>query len=107
MGQGSLDKQGVVLVGASRRIGPATAVQGARVVLVARQEEALQRLVLGSLPGAGGDVETLVVAADVPEPSCGQTVMSRALERFGQVDDVAYAAGGNVKQRIIRSAELR
>ena len=98
-----LDEQVVVITGASQGIGRATALElarrGARVVVVARNEQALRALV-SDIEAEGGQAEAVV--ADVGEFDQVQRIGSRAVERFGTVDtwvnNAAVAAYATVEQ---------
>jgi short-subunit dehydrogenase len=82
-----LTEQVVVITGASSGIGRETAHQvarhGASLVLVARNEAALQETA-AEVEALGGHV--LVVAADVAEPDQMQRVADEAITRFGRID---------------------
>ncbi len=82
-----LDKQVIVLTGATSGIGLVTARmaarRGARLVLAARNEEALQNLV--AEVEAGG-TEATYVAGDVADESTVRAIADKAHERFGGFD---------------------
>jgi NAD(P)-dependent dehydrogenase (short-subunit alcohol dehydrogenase family) len=84
----------VVVTGASSGIGRATAMafaqQGASVVVVARDEGALQS-VAGGLPP--GSAPALVVAHDVTSAGAGDAIVNAALARYGRLDVLVNAAG--------------
>jgi len=96
-----IDKQ-VIVTGASAGIGAATARQfaaeGARVVLVARREEALQ-----AVARRIGPDRSLVVVADVTDADAMRSMLERTQERFGRVDilvnNAGYHARGPLEQR--------
>jgi short-subunit dehydrogenase len=98
-----LAEQVVVLTGASSGIGLATAraaaERGAKLVLVARNEAALQEIA-GEIRARGGDA--VAVAADVSKPEDLRRVAQTAIERFGGFDtwinDAAVAIYGTVEQ---------
>jgi 3-oxoacyl-[acyl-carrier protein] reductase len=83
-----------VVTGASRGIGLATARalagEGARVLLVARGEEALAEVARG-LASEGHSVAALPL--DVTEPGAGDRVVAAAEEHFGAVDVLVNNAG--------------
>ena len=76
-----------LVAGASRGIGRATALtladEGCRVVLAARGEEDL-RAVAKEVEGRGG--EALAVVADVSRREDTESLVARAVERFGRLD---------------------
>lgn len=81
----------VLLTGASAGIGAATAREfaqaGARLALVARNRDALERLA-AELPG-----QALVVPTDVSSASQCQALVARVLEHWQQVDILINNAG--------------
>ena len=93
-----LEGRACVVTGASRGIGLETARQlraeGARVMLVARGEEALARaaaeLARGD-PSSGGEVAHL--ALDVTAEEAGERMHEEASRRFGQLDVLVNNAG--------------
>ena len=95
--------QVVVVVGASQGIGRATALtlaeRGARLVVAARNEEALGTLV-AEIEAEGGVAEAVV--ADVADPEQVEAIAERAIARFGRIDtwinDAAVSAYGTVDQ---------
>jgi short-subunit dehydrogenase len=82
-----LDQQVVVITGASQGIGRATALEladrGARVVVAARNAEALATLV-AEIEGASGEAEAVVT--DVADFDQVERLGRRAVDRFGGVD---------------------
>ncbi len=86
-----------VVTGASGALGGAIAralgLAGAKVVLVARQAEGLRR-VHETLGGEG--IDALPVIADVLSSSQLDAAREAVLERWGRVDALVCAAGGNV-----------
>jgi short-subunit dehydrogenase len=84
----------VVIIGGSRGIGRAAAAsfarRGGRLVLVARDEGALEEAA-AECRALGAEV--LVVAGDITEPAVLAGVVSAALDRFGRIDVWVGAAG--------------
>jgi short-subunit dehydrogenase len=98
-----LDQQVVVITGASQGIGRETALQmaiaGARVVVAARNEEALSEL-RAEIERTGGEAEPVVT--DVGDFSQVEHLAERAVERFGRIDtwvnDAAVSIYATVEQ---------
>jgi NAD(P)-dependent dehydrogenase (short-subunit alcohol dehydrogenase family) len=90
----SLEGRTAIVTGGSRGIGRAIAERlgnaGARVVVVARSEEAAQR-VAAEIMGRGG--EALVVTCDVRIASDVERLVERTLKTFERVDIVVNNAG--------------
>jgi 3-oxoacyl-[acyl-carrier protein] reductase len=84
-----LDGKACIVTGATRGIGLATARllcdEGARVLLVARDAEALAR--------AGEACGAAFLVADVTKPADGERVVGACVERFGAVDVLVNNAG--------------
>ena len=83
----SLDRQVIVLTGATSGIGLATArllsQRGADLVIVARNREALDKLASElDRPGSG----CIAVEADVADRAALEDVARQAIERFGRID---------------------
>jgi NAD(P)-dependent dehydrogenase (short-subunit alcohol dehydrogenase family) len=80
--------------GAGRNIGRAIALalarQGAAVVLAGRDETRLRR----TLEASAAPERVLAHAGDLAQDGSAETLVARALERFGRIDAVACLAGG-------------
>jgi NADP-dependent 3-hydroxy acid dehydrogenase YdfG len=91
----------VVVVGATGGIGSALtrklAGEGARLVLAARDNSRLAALVSG-LPITDGE-QVLSVPTDITNPSQVETLMSKAVAHFGQIDVLVNAAGAGVMKQ--------
>jgi len=96
-----LADQVIVITGASSGIGLATALKaargGARVVLAARNEQALQDTVR-QIESRGG--KALAVAADVSKPEDVQKIADAAVRAFGTFDTWVNNAGISVFGRL-------
>ncbi|WP_366919825.1 SDR family oxidoreductase [Achromobacter insolitus] len=92
-----LREQVMVITGASSGIGAATArmaaERGAKVVLVGRQEDALND-VLNDIVRAGGSAVS--VAADVGVQDDHDRILQRALQSYGRVDTWVNNAGVSI-----------
>ena len=90
--------QVVAVVGATSGIGRETsrqfAARGARLVVAARDEAALEELA-GELRGLGAPAVE-IVAGDVVDPAAMRAVADRAIDRFGRLDTWAHIAGVDV-----------
>jgi len=86
-----LQRNVIIVTGASRGIGAATArllaTEGARLVLVARDEAALTAL----KQELTAEVE--VVACDLNDAGSATQIVSRTRERFGRIDGLVNCAG--------------
>ncbi|MBV9926275.1 MAG: SDR family oxidoreductase [Acidobacteria bacterium] len=97
-----LGEQVLVITGASSGIGLVTAREaarrGAKLVLVARAEDALRQLA-DEINSAGG--EAVYVVADVGREEDVRRVAEQALARFGRVDTWVNNAGVSIYGRIL------
>jgi short-subunit dehydrogenase len=105
---GSYEGKVVVVTGASQGIGRALALelsgQGARLVLAARDEQALAAV---AAEGAARGAETLVVPTDVTsEPAC-RALVERTVERFSRLDVLVNNAGIGMLARFEEVTDLR
>lgn len=89
-----LEDKVAIITGASRGIGAAAArafaQAGAKVVLAARDEQALNA-VAQDIQSAGGEV--LVVPADVGDPSAVERLVQHTVETYGHLDAAFNNAG--------------
>src|SRR5687767_14799616 len=101
-----LDQQVIVITGASSGIGLATAEtavqKGAKVVLAARSEETLDRVV--SRLNAGGE-RALFVPCDVADRKQVERVAQDAVSRFGRIDTWVNNAGVAIYARLDEGSE--
>ncbi|HZQ50659.1 MAG TPA: SDR family oxidoreductase [Bryobacteraceae bacterium] len=97
-----LDRQTIVITGASSGIGLTTAREaarrGAKVVVAARAEDALRRLA-EEINGFGEQAEYVV--ADVSRREDVQRISATAIQRFDGYDTWINNAGGGVYGRIV------
>lgn len=97
-----LNEQVIVITGASSGIGLTTArmaaERGAKLVLVARNEEALVTLT-NEINSTGG--EAIYVVADVAKENELRSVAKAAIERFGQIDTWINNAGVSIYGRVL------
>jgi serine 3-dehydrogenase len=101
----NLEKQVVLVVGASSGIGRETAIlfakEGARVMAAARREDRLR-----SLKEEYPAIET--ACADASDASAMDRLAAETRERLGEIDILVYNTGTNIKDRALTrlSAEL-
>ncbi len=83
-----------VVTGASRGLGRACAEQlaseGSRLVLCARDEEAL----IATATELGGPERALPIAGDISEPGVETCLVAAAMARFGRLDGALISVGG-------------
>jgi len=84
--------------GLGRASALALAAEGAKVVITARAQEALQKTA-AEIAGAGGDVHP--IAADVTEPTTPRRLIAETIERFGRLDILVANAGGPPPSRAL------
>jgi NAD(P)-dependent dehydrogenase (short-subunit alcohol dehydrogenase family) len=107
MSEKELPGKVAIVTGASSGIGEATALRfaraGAKLVLVARSEKALQSLA-AKLAEQG--TESLGVVGDLSVPTFAPQVAERALQAFGGIDCLVNAAGaiaaGSIKDTSLK-----
>ena len=89
-----IEDQVIAVTGASAGIGAATArllaAKGARVVLAARRQDTLTRVV-AEIQAGGGHAESLAV--DVTRPEDLRQLVALAVDRFGRLDALVSNAG--------------
>ncbi|CAN5346324.1 hypothetical protein BH09ACT4_BH09ACT4_06870 [soil metagenome] len=96
----------VVVTGSSRGIGAETArrlaLVGARVVVLSRDEAALER-VAGQIRRAGGEAH--VIAADLRDPDAAGAAAERILNEVGTPTVVVSNAGHSIRRRLLDYAD--
>src|SRR4051794_6581849 len=94
-------QRSAIVTGASLGIGRAIAMRlgadGARVMLVGRDEVALQAA-CDEIRGRGGIGEYIAAALD--DRSVAETIVAYALERFGRVDILVNCASATINGEI-------
>ena len=100
-------KRTVIVTGASRGLGRATAVRfgaaGCRVAVACRQEEAAARSVADSITASGGDA--LVLQADVRDPAAVKRAVDVVTEQWGGIDVLVNNAGVVADGLVIKMTE--
>ncbi|MCZ2826966.1 MULTISPECIES: SDR family oxidoreductase [unclassified Modestobacter] len=100
-----LGGRGLLLTGASRGLGLATARalvdDGARVLISSRSPESVDAAVasLGGAPAASG------LAADLADPSAAEELVGAAVDRLGRVDGVLISVGGPAPGSVLEVPE--
>lgn len=101
-----IDQQVMVITGASSGIGLATAraaaEQGAKLVLAARSEKALEQVV-ADINADGGDA--IYVVADVSDRKQVEQIAQTAVDRYGRIDTWVNDAGLSIYGRLHEVSE--
>ncbi|MFZ4729195.1 MAG: SDR family oxidoreductase [Pseudanabaena sp.] len=94
----------VVVVGATGGIGsalvPKLAEAGAKLVLVARDEDKLEELVNNLEDDY--DIEAIAVPTDITKYAQVEAMVQKAIAQFGQIDVLVNAAGAGVMKQFLR-----
>jgi NADP-dependent 3-hydroxy acid dehydrogenase YdfG len=89
-----MDNKVVLITGASSGIGEATAIRlakaGAKVVLVARRKDRLDKIA-SEIKKEGG--EALAIKADVTQKAKASTIVKQAVDKYGTLDVLINNAG--------------
>jgi NADP-dependent 3-hydroxy acid dehydrogenase YdfG len=97
-----LSAQVVLVAGASSGMGRATALAaaeaGARVILAARNESALNDL-RSTIQQQGGSV--LAIPTDLTNPAAADNLIRSAINEYGRIDTIVNSVGTNIPRRTI------
>ncbi len=98
----NLTGQVVIIAGASSGMGRATALAaaqaGARVVLAARQAEALEDL-CAVIERHGG--QALAIPTDAADPAATERLIATTLATYGRIDTLINSVGTNIPRRTL------
>jgi len=99
--RGDCDGDGIILAGATGRVGRATLTalvrEGARVVVLSRDESRARSTIAAALDSGKRD-SAVPLRADLREPSDAERAVTYTVERFGRVDAVVNLAGSGFGQ---------
>ena len=102
----SLDKKVIVVTGATGVLGGAFLNSlkdaNARLVLIGRNREVAEKRAKEINDGNG---EAMTVIADVLDKAQLEKGMQAVLERFGRIDGLVNAAGGNIKEAVLEPSD--
>lgn len=97
---GNLEGKSVIVTGASTGMGRAIAIalaaEGARLAIVARNEEKLNETAEAARQKGA---EVLVFPADVGDPDKVRSIVQQVVDRYGRIDVLVNNAGTNTKHR--------